>query len=83
MLTTIYTQSIMFFIDNNAAKVSLLRGVSHTCTRASGIARAFWSVLSHTSLSVWLERIPTKMNEADRPSRTPLPSDAVEFFPDI
>ena len=58
----------IFFIDNNAALSSLLRG-STDGEQATNAILSFWSALTKARVAGWLERIRSERNRADDPSR--------------
>ena len=76
-------KSIIIFCDNNPAIVSLLRGLCPQCPLATRVGRNFWEVMADTSISVWVERVPSAENKADRPSRSRKPQDVEERFPSL
>ena len=62
--------SVMFYIENNAATVSFAAGRSRVA-RPNLLVREAWLLLAAKGVSVWLERVDTKSNPADVPSRLP------------
>ena len=59
---------VLIFIDNDAARFSLIKGYSPA--RASRpIISATWREIARTQASPWFERVPSKGNPADGPSR--------------
>ena len=75
--------NIILMVDNNAALTTLLKG---HCTRdvlASRIIHQFWHVQSTTTHEVWLERVRSKRNKADAPSRGESKGATVLAFPEI
>ena len=59
----------MFFVDNNAALVAMLRGHCDSDPIATRAIFGFWRVQSDSNCYVWLERVRSSWNEADAPSR--------------
>ena len=59
---------VMHFIDSSAAEGSLIKGYSASQTLAA-IAGAYWSVASESRASIWIGRVPSKLNVADGPTR--------------
>ena len=61
-------KSVMAFIDNNAALGALLKG---DCANdlVAGMIFAFWSLVNKNQIKVWLDRVSSKANLADDPSR--------------
>ena len=67
------TKTIIFFIDNNAALCALIRGAAKHKVIDRYIA-TFWFIAAKYDIAIWLERVCSKSNLADFPSReTPLP----------
>ena len=62
------TTNALFFIDNNAALSSLLRG-SAACIVATQAISHFWSYMCDANIAGWLERVRSARNRADAPSR--------------
>jgi hypothetical protein len=73
--------TIRFFIDNDAATGTLTRAGSGK-DMISWITEAFWYVAASKNLDIWLERVPSKSNIADFPSREmPLPIETDHTLP--
>ena len=68
----------IFFVDNNPALCSLLRG-STECELATNIILNFWATLASSRTTVWLERIRSCRNEGDAPSRGAGPALEIPF----
>ena len=59
---------VLIFVDSTAAEGSLCKGLSSSrCL--SAIASAFWTQTALCRASVWVGRVPSKLNVADGPSR--------------
>ena len=58
----------LFFIDNEAACAALIRGTSdHELPRL--LIGAFWRTCIESRICPWIERVSSKNNPADEPSR--------------
>lgn len=57
------------FVDNNSALYGLLKGQSSGSAAINAIAALTWDLLAKRSIHVWFERVPSKLNLADPPSR--------------
>ena len=75
--------SVIFSVDNNSALSASLKGHCSASELASRVIEKFWSVLAPTCISIWIERVPTAKNYADRPSRHLSRNDRVLPFPDL
>ena len=64
--------------DNNSALSTLLKGYSRHDLPTS-IAQSFWALQSEFRIPVWLDRVRTQYNLADRPSRCSAGATAVTF----
>lgn len=69
---------ILFFIDSEPAKHSLIRGMSNTVS-CSNIVRAFYTELDLLKSFVWFTRVPSISNPADAPSRLDIQSVVTDF----
>ena len=58
----------IFFIDNDAALSALIRGTAEDQT-ASLLISIFWRICTENRITPWLERVCSKNNPADDPSR--------------
>lgn len=68
----------IFFVDNDAARFSTIKGSSSSDTMR-GLVRAFFAFdLTHPTYS-WIERVPSSSNPADSPSRGK-PGEACSLF---
>ena len=61
-------KNIIFFVDNDASLVALIKAATKSRT-GSIAAYHFWSVLGSIQVAPWLERAPSDLNIADKPSR--------------
>jgi hypothetical protein len=59
---------VILFVDNDGARGSLLKGVSRSRPSAR-IVQAFWQIAAAAELYIWVDRVPSKSNPADGPSR--------------
>ena len=59
------------FIDNEVAGVALVRGTSDDVL-ARMIAGCFWRICIECNITPWIERVCSKNNPADEPSRGPV-----------
>ena len=58
----------IFFIDNDAALSAMIRGTSDD-EAARILITIFWRICSDKKITPWLERVCSKNNPADDPSR--------------
>ena len=65
------TGPTIFFIDNEAAGAALVRGTSEDET-ARALVGCFWRVCIENNVTPWIERVCSKNNPADEPSRGPV-----------
>ena len=70
--------NVVVLVGNDAALTALVRG-STKCPVAAQYVYAFWRAAREGGVCPWIERIPTKNNWADAPSRTPGVGVSVEF----
>ncbi len=61
-------EKVVSFVDNTVAQGSLVKGYTKA-DRLSDTIEAFWEEAARQHLSVWMERVPSKANWADWPSR--------------
>ena len=59
---------IMLYVDNDAATSSLIAGRSKVGV-VNELVREFWALLSEAGAPIWIERVSSKSNPADAPSR--------------
>ncbi len=64
----------MHFIDNDAARFSLIKGTSPTQDSA-WLTGEFWRREAKAQAFSWFERVPSPSNPADGPSRLQAVSD--------
>ena len=65
---------VMHFIDNDAARFSLIKGTSPTQDSA-WLTGEFWRREAKAQAFSWFERVPSPSNPADGPSRLQAVSD--------
>ena len=58
----------IFFIDNEAACSALVRGTTEDET-ARALISSFWRICTQNQIIPWIERVSSKNNPADAPSR--------------
>ena len=61
-------RSILLFVDNNGAAANLVKGYSAQVDSAA-IVGHFWLLAASLKLSVYIDRVESKSNIADGPSR--------------
>ena len=61
-------RKILLFIDNDAARHALVKGKSANAA-SYRILHQFWEFAAEHEMMIWIERVPTKSNPADGPSR--------------
>ena len=59
---------VLSFIDNDAARHALVKGKSANAA-SDRILHQFWEFAAEHEMMIWIERVPTKSNPADGPSR--------------
>ena len=72
--------NVFLFVDNNASLASLVRASSN-CEVAQCAIRDFWRACSASGVTPWLERVESRFNWADGPSRDPTGAGALLPFP--
>ena len=60
---------VLLFIDNNSARGCILKGRSASPTM-DDLVKAFYAAESSYPSFWWVERVPSKSNPADEPSRS-------------
>ena len=60
--------SVLLFIDNDSAAANLVKGYSAKSDSAA-IVGQFWLLAAHLQLSVYIDRVESKSNPSDGPSR--------------
>eukprot|EP00971_Amphidinium_carterae_P279237 5543137-Amphidinium_carterae.1 len=68
MSSRIRGKRVVYYIDNEGARISLIRGSSNSPSCAELLRLFFEEELSLPSMS-WYARVPSKSNPADAPSR--------------
>ena len=58
----------MLFVDNDGARGALVKG-STTSRPSARIVQSFWVAVGAQGSYPWTDRVPTKSNPADGPSR--------------
>ena len=61
-------KTIILFVDSNVVLGSIIRGSSHL-KRLNWKIMSLWSLVALNKISLWLERVSSKSNPADIPSR--------------
>ena len=61
-------RKVIFFVDNEAARYSLIKGVSGKSSMQV-LTSSFHAVDLQTPCFHWIERVPSKSNPADLPTR--------------
>ena len=59
---------IIIFVDNEAARAALVKGDSRNKASAAIVAST-WEQVAEVDLYPWIDRVPTRSNLADGPSR--------------
>ena len=70
--------NIVLLIDNDPALAALIRGSSDS-DLAGRVISNFWRAADAVKVSPWLERVASKANWADAPSRDPAGHRVIEF----
>ena len=65
---TLRNRAITIYTDNNAALAALINGDSSP-TAAFALVAVFWFLAASYNIAIWLERVETKRNIADLPTR--------------
>ena len=66
--TILHNRQVLLFIDNDAAAACLVRGYSPG-QDSCALVGDFWLAASSSRLSVYIDRVESKSNLADGPSR--------------
>ena len=61
-------RELIVMVDNEPAQASLVKGWSHD-PDCQVLVEATWTILLKTMQWIWIERVPSKANPADGPSR--------------
>ena len=59
---------VLLFVDNNSARGAAIKGRSSSLTM-DDVVKAFYSIEVHLPSFCWVERVPSKSNPADEPSK--------------
>ena len=62
---------VIWFVDNEAARFSAIKGISATTTMRA-LVREFFSLEAESPSFPWIERVPNAPNPGDGPSRISL-----------
>ena len=65
---TLRNRAVVIYTDNNAALAALINGDSSSLAAYALIA-VFWFLAASFNIAIWLERVETKRNIADLPTR--------------
>ena len=82
---TLRNKAVVIYTDNNAALAALINGDSSSRAAYTLIA-TFWFIAATYNMSVWFERVETKRNIADLPTRNvalPFSSNEISEFPSL
>ena len=63
---------VLVFVDNNGARAGLVKGISRAKESAQ-LVEDFWRLVAKLGAFVWVERVPSRSNPADAPSRGAVP----------
>ena len=61
-------KNVTFYIDSNNAKMALIKSDSKRRIIAI-LVRTFWAIMTRRNITPWFERVPSKLNITDRPTR--------------
>ena len=64
----LHGRRVILFVDNDAAKEAIVKGVSGSVPSAE-IVTALWEEAAANSMYLWVDRVPSAANVADGPSR--------------
>ena len=59
---------VLLFVDNEAARAELVKGATSSAASAE-LVTEFWSLAARAVVAVWVDRVPSRSNPADGPSR--------------
>ena len=65
---TLRNKAIVIYTDNNSALAALIKGDS-TAPAAFSMIALFWFLAATYNIAIWMERVETKRNIADLPTR--------------
>ena len=60
--------SLRLFVDNEGARCSIISGYTSNAWAARIVAQ-IWGEAARWDISLWIDRVPSKENPADHPSR--------------
>ena len=66
--TELANKRVLLFVDNNSARGGVLKGRSSSPTM-DDLVKAFYAAEVSSPAFWWVERVPSKSNPADEPSR--------------
>ena len=64
----LHNRRVLLFVDNNSARGGTIKGRSNSPSM-DDLVKAFYSIEVHMPSFWWIERVPSKSNPADEPSR--------------
>ena len=64
----LHNRRVLLFVDNNSARGGTVKGRSNSPSM-DDLVKAFYSIEVHLPSFWWIERVPSKSNPADEPSR--------------
>ena len=64
----LHNRRVLLFVDNNSVRGGTIKGRS-TSPSMDDLVKAFYSIEVHLPSFWWIERVPSKSNPADEPSR--------------
>ena len=65
---TLEGRRLILFVDNEPARAALVKGTT-TAAASARIVNDFWALAARLSIYLWVERVASKSNPADDPSR--------------
>ena len=65
---------VSLYVDNDASAAAIAKGCTHaSAPEVNALVRCIWSMASSFDVALWIERVGTKSNPADAPSRARAP----------
>jgi hypothetical protein len=64
----VHNRRVLLFVDNNSERGGTIKGRSNSPSM-DDLVKAFYSIEVHMPSFWWIERVPSKSNPADEPSR--------------
>ena len=61
-------RKVVVFVDNDAARDALVKGAT-TSKASAALVSKFWDEVAAAGIYVWIDRVASKSNPADGPSR--------------